>query len=63
VLGCVLAQAFTGLQKTAATVLQTLFASDADSGLQATEQQLQSWLGQQAARNAGSSSSVLHASS
>jgi hypothetical protein len=69
VLGCVPAQAFTGLQKTAATVLQTLFASDADSGLHATEQQVRSWLGQRASRASGSSSgsssssSVLHASS
>jgi hypothetical protein len=69
-LGCMDAQAFTGLQKTAATVFQTLFASDADSGLHATEQQVQSWLGQRAARGTGSSSSssgnsssVLHASS
>jgi hypothetical protein len=62
----VLAQAFTGLQKTAATVLQALFASDADSGLQATEQQVRSWLGSSgggSSSSGGSSASVLHASS
>jgi hypothetical protein len=61
-----LVQAFNGLQKTAATVLQSLFSSEANSGLHATEQQLQSWLGQSAAHSSGSnssSSSVLHASS
>jgi hypothetical protein len=59
-------QAFIGLQRTAADVLYSLFSSEADIGLQATEQQLQSWLGQSArgsSSSIGSSSSVLHVSS
>jgi hypothetical protein len=53
-----LVQALNDLQQVATAVLQLLFSPAANSGLQATPQQVQAWLGQPAAAGPAAAAST-----